>query len=45
MRMKSSTVVFLVVLAIVVLVGLSLHLMGADASSWLDGMKKLHGNG
>lgn len=43
MRMKSSTVVFLVVLAIVLLVALSLHFMGADASSWMSGMRKLHG--
>ncbi len=45
MRMKTSTVVFLVVCLVLVLAGLGLHLMGADASSWMDGMKKLHGRG
>lgn len=43
--MKSSTVVFLVLLVIVLLVGISLHFMGADASSWMGGLKKLHGRG
>lgn len=45
MRMKTSTVVFWVVFLIIAAVGLSLHLMGADMSSWMDGMKKLHGRG
>jgi len=45
MRMKTSTVVFWVVFLILVGVGLSLHLMGADVSGWMDGMKKLHGRG
>jgi len=45
MRMKTSTVVFWVVFLIVVGVGLSLHLMGADVSSWMGGMKTLHGRG
>lgn len=43
--MKTSTVVFWVVFLIVVGAGLSLHLMGADVSSCLGGMKKLHGRG
>lgn len=45
MRMKASTVVFLVFVVIVLLVGVSMHLMGADASSWMGGLKKLHGRG
>jgi hypothetical protein len=45
MRMKSSTLVFLVLLVIVLLVGVSLHLMGADTSSWMSGLKKMHGRG
>lgn len=45
MRMKTSTVVFWVVFGVLVCVGLGLHLMGADVSSWMDGLKKLHGRG
>ena len=45
MRMKTSTVVFWVVIGVLVLTGLSLHFMGADVSGWMDGMKKLHGRG
>lgn len=45
MRMKTSTIVFWVVFAALVIVALGLHLMGADASGWMDGMKKLHGRG
>jgi hypothetical protein len=45
MRMKSSTVVFLVFVVIVLLVGLGMHLMGATPSGWMDGMKKMHGRG
>ena len=45
MRMKSSTVVFLVFLGIVLLVGLGMHLMGATPAGWMDGLKKMHGRG
>ena len=45
MRMKSSTVVFLVLVVIVLLVGLGMHFMGADVSGWMGGLKKLHGRG
>ena len=43
--MKTTTIVFWVLFAIVLGIGVSLHLMGADTSSWMDGMKKLHGRG
>jgi hypothetical protein len=43
--MKTSTIVFWVVCAVIVIVGLGMHLMGADMSSWMGGIKKLHGRG
>lgn len=45
MRMKTSTVIFWVVFVLLVCAGLGLHLMGADMSGWMDGIKKMHGRG
>lgn len=45
MKMKTSTVVFWVVFLVLLVAGVGLHLMGADVSSWMGGMKKLHGHG
>lgn len=45
MKMRTSTVVFWVAFAVLVCVGLGLHLMGADMSGWMDGIKKMHGRG
>ena len=44
MRKRSSSwVVLAVVLLVIALVGLGLHLMGADLTSWTRGMRALHG--
>lgn len=44
MRKRSSSwVVLTVVLVVIGFVGLALHLMGADLTSWTRGMRALHG--
>jgi hypothetical protein len=43
--MRTSTKVFLVVIAAIVAAAVLLHLSGANASGVMDGLKKMHGRG
>jgi hypothetical protein len=43
--MRTSTKVFLVVIAAIVAAAVLLHFSGANGASWMDSLKKMHGRG